>query len=144
MPLEIKTADEQTFKILTAEEIDQGHAKAVEEWLPDCLQEISEIVPSLIHPGESAILHEVSGKNSDPCLIERLNAELEDTCFYIKMDDVGEGDSARSRPKIFRLNGTQREAVLEAKRSTRNLGLMVFFGLLSVLSYIVASNMGLM
>jgi len=144
MPLEIRTAEERSFDIPTAEELDQAHAATVESWLPDCFEEIAAVTKDLVHPGEHKVLHSIEDKDNDPCLIERLNSELEDTCFYIKLEEVGNGDYARMRPQIFRLQSTQAEAIAETKRSVRLMSTVVVLVFIAGLSWIVVSNFGLM
>ena len=144
MPLEIKTADAKSFNVPTSSELDQSHLTTIEEWLPDCFEEIADVTRRLLHPGESKILYAVEGKNSDPCLIDRLNAELESTCFFIKMEKDGNGEHARERPMIFRLKGTQAEVFAEAARASRLMMLLIFFGLISGVGYLVTSNLGIL
>ena len=144
MPLEITTVDDRSFEIPTSEELDQAHAAEVESWLPDCLKEIELAAKKLNHPGEHQILFSIEYNDNDPCLIERLNAELEDTCFYIKIEDIGDDDRARPRPQIFRLKVSQREALAQAKRTSRLISIGGAILVTLIVGFLVLKNSGLM
>ncbi len=65
-------------------------------------------------------------------------------CDDIELEEVGNGDYARMRPQIFRLQSTQAEAIAETKRSVRLMSTVVVLVFIAGLSWIVVSNFGLM
>lgn len=137
---EVRETSSKTHLIMSADEIDLVHAADVVEWLNETLEEVAEVVPKLVHAGDSDYLRSVEWQSNDPCLIEKLNEALEQTEFYVKLEE--EEPFNRTRCRIYRLNGTQAEAKQSGKHATALLGLLMAAGILGTITWLVMSFLG--